>query len=35
MKRIAMTVMLKDDVEIIRKYEEYHANLWPEVVEGG
>ena len=35
MKRFAQTVLLKDDPEIIRKYEEYHANPWPEVVEGG
>ena len=34
MKRFALTVMLKDDPEIIRRYEEYHANPWPEVVEG-
>jgi L-rhamnose mutarotase len=31
MKRFAQTVLLKDD----RKYEEYHAHVWPEVVEGG
>jgi len=34
MKRFAQTVLLKDDPEIIRKYEEYHANTWPEVIEG-
>ena len=34
MKRIAQTVLLKDDPEIIRRYEEYHANVWPEVLEG-
>ena len=34
MKRFAMTVLLKDDPEIIRGYEEYHANPWPEVTEG-
>lgn len=34
MKRFAQTVMLKDDAEIIRQYEEYHAHPWPEVVEG-
>jgi len=33
MKRYAMTVMLKDDPQVIRKYEEYHANPWPEVNE--
>ena len=35
MKRIAMTVLLKDDPEVIRQYEEYHANVWPQVIEGG
>lgn len=34
MKRFAQTVMLKDDPEIIRLYEEYHAHPWPEVVAG-
>ena len=34
MKRFAQTVLLKDDPEIIEKYEEYHANPWPEVIEG-
>ena len=34
MKRIAQTVMLKDDPEIIKKYEHYHANVWPETVDG-
>ena len=34
MKRFAQTVLLKDDPEIIRRYEEYHANPWPEVVAG-
>ena len=34
MKRIAQTVMLKDDPSIIQEYENYHANPWPEVVEG-
>ncbi len=33
MKRFGMTVMLKDNPEAIRKYEEYHANPWPEVGE--
>ena len=35
MKRFAMTVLLKNDPEIIRKYEEFHANPWPEVIESG
>ena len=34
MKRFAQTVLLKDDPDIIEKYEEYHANPWPEVCEG-
>lgn len=34
MRRFAMTVLLKDDPELIRRYEEYHANVWPEVLEG-
>lgn len=34
MKRFAQTVMLKDDPEIIRRYEDYHAHPWPEVVAG-
>ncbi len=34
MKRFAMTVLLKDDPEIIRQYEEYHAHPWPAVIEG-
>ena len=32
LKRLAMTCMLEDDSEIIRKYDEYHANPWPEIV---
>lgn len=34
MKRYAMMVLLKDDTEIIRKYEQYHANPWPETNAG-
>lgn len=34
MKRIAQTVMLKDDPQVIHQYEQYHANIWPEVTEG-
>lgn len=34
MKRFGLTCMLKDDSERIREYEEYHANVWPEVVKG-
>ena len=31
MARFAMTLNLKDDPEAIRKYVEYHRNVWPEV----
>lgn len=34
MKRFAQTVLLRDEPDIIRRYEEYHANPWPEVVQG-
>lgn len=34
MKRYAMMVLLKDDPEVIRKYEQYHANPWPETNAG-
>ena len=34
MKRYAQTVLLKDDTKIIRQYEEYHANPFPEVISG-
>jgi L-rhamnose mutarotase len=34
MKRFAQAVMLKDDPEVIRRYDEYHAHPWPEVNEG-
>jgi L-rhamnose mutarotase len=34
MKRYAQTVMLKDDPEIIRRYEAYHANPYPETNAG-
>ncbi|MGB3587478.1 MAG: L-rhamnose mutarotase [Tunicatimonas sp.] len=32
MKDYAQTVNLQDDPEVIRQYEEYHANVWPEVL---
>ena len=35
MKRYAYTAMLKDNPEVIRQYEQYHRNVWPEVVEFG
>lgn len=31
MKTFAMTIDLKDDPENIKKYLEYHKNVWPEV----
>jgi L-rhamnose mutarotase len=33
MKRYAFTVLLKDDPEVIRRYDEYHENVWPEVLD--
>jgi L-rhamnose mutarotase len=33
MKQIAYAVDLKDDPEVIRRYEEYHAAIWPEVAQ--
>lgn len=33
-KRYAMTVLLKDDPLVIRKYERCHAKVWPEVIAG-
>src|SRR5437762_1404350 len=34
MKRYAMTVLLKDDPEILRRYDTFHANPWPEIPAG-
>jgi L-rhamnose mutarotase len=34
MKRYAQTVLLKDDQEIIRCYDAYHAHPWPEIPAG-
>jgi len=31
MKEYAYTVNLKDDPEVIRQYDAYHAAIWPEV----
>lgn len=33
MKNLAFTVNLKDDPEIIQKYKEFHADVWPEVLD--
>ena len=34
MKSFAMTLNLKNDPELIAQYVEYHANTWPEVLDG-
>lgn len=34
MKEYAFTVNLKDDPGVVSRYEEHHANIWPEVVIG-
>jgi L-rhamnose mutarotase len=34
MKRFAQTVMLRDDPEVVRQYEQYHAHPWPETNAG-
>ncbi len=31
MKRFCMALDLKDDPGLIKEYEEYHANVWPEI----
>jgi L-rhamnose mutarotase len=33
MQSYGMTLMLKDDKEIVERYKEYHRHPWPEVVE--
>jgi len=32
MKSYGLTLMLKDDDEIVERYKEYHRNAWPEVI---
>ena len=32
MQSYGMTLMLKDDDEIVERYKEYHRNAWPEVI---
>ena len=32
MKRYALTLDLKSDPELIRKYEEHHKAVWPEII---
>ena len=34
MKRYCQTLELRDDPELIAKYCEVHAHVWPEIVEG-
>ena len=34
MKRYCQTLTLVDDEEMIAKYVEAHANVWPEIIEG-
>lgn len=34
MRTYARTLNLKDDAEIVRRYDEYHAAVWPEVERG-
>jgi L-rhamnose mutarotase len=32
MKRYCLALDLKDDEELIRQYEEYHRQVWPEIL---
>ena len=32
MQTYGMTLMLKDDEEIVERYRRYHQNAWPEVI---
>ncbi len=32
MKRHCLTLDLKDDPELIRQYEAYHKEVWPEII---
>lgn len=34
MKRFCQTLTLVDDEELIAKYVEAHAHVWPEIIEG-
>jgi L-rhamnose mutarotase len=33
MKRYCLTLDLKNDPELIRKYEEHHRKVWPEIIQ--
>jgi L-rhamnose mutarotase len=32
MQSYGLTLMLKDDEEIVERYKDYHQNAWPEVI---
>lgn len=32
MKRYALALDLKDDPTLIKEYDEYHKNVWPEII---
>ena len=32
MKRYCLALDLKDDADLIAKYERYHKNVWPEII---
>ena len=32
MKKYSLTLDLKDDANLINEYEEYHKNIWPEII---
>ena len=34
MKKVAYTIDLQDDPQLIEEYIEYHSNVWPEVQDG-
>ena len=34
MKYFGLTINLKDDPEVIKRYKSHHQNVWPEVEEG-
>lgn len=34
MKTMAFALDLKDDPDVIEKYDEYHRNVWPEILRG-
>ena len=34
MKRFCLALDLKEDTKLIAEYEEYHKNVWPEIIKG-